>query len=929
MFDFNRRKNVVRRRAGGAATLLLALLGAACGGPPKADPTVEIGRALTSLTISGRIALNGGGAMPGVTVTLAGTRGGTQVTDADGNYAFSGLPTGSYSVRPTPVGVSFAPDVVNLNGLTGDVVQRFYGTPLPGGWAPSRVFGQVDITETTTNMVVPNRVFHPGGLFVDRMAAPTPSRLWLFDSGNNRILGFRTVGTCAGGPTPGAPCTEHSGCGSGGSCANNLSRNADLVLGQPSTSDRASCNGDNTRRMPASRSALCLAPFPLTVSPAEGPTGGQMAMDSAHNLYVVDLFNNRVLRFDDPFTHDTQPDKVWGQRDFNSRECNQGFASPAADRLCTGNMDDLPLGFFGGAVDVTPDGSLWVADLGNNRVLRFPANGTSANLVLGEPDMQSNVGCDGSLSRLCRPVAVRFDPTTNRLYVADGNGEDTRVLVWQNPSTNGQPASTQLAPPAGSIFLSVRGFTLDPTTPGAVWFADTDNSRLLQYINLTPAKVLGQPNFSKVGCDGFPTDGPLEGTICSPHGSIGIDRDGTVYAGDLDDQQRVDRFRGPQMAPRPDGLGRSPDAFLLNQGNVPASHAGVPNRIGPAGFNGPNYVLLTPAGMIAADRFRLLFWRNYTTGGLNGGNADGVLAQPDFFTEDRFFVTHGDVFVSLALDATRNLLYATNGNFITVWSTQNGLQSGAAPAFEIASPLPLRGGGSIDFNANGIAVDTATNTAWISDGVRNRMLRILNVSQGSRQVDTVFGQPNATTTDCNRGGGRFAPVRNGLCACDQVTFDRVGNLYVIDGTWEAGGNQRALEFDRSSLPSIPAAQVFWPTGGPMPTRVYAKASFNAVDCDPDFVHQPCTPRYVSFEPGTNRMVMTVDACGSNCPRNPLEDRAFLYNNPVPAGVVAPQPSGHIPLPFNQAGASSWDSARRLAIMDHTWSRVVLIPSPPQ
>jgi len=159
-------------------------------------------------------------------------------------------------------------------------------------------------------------------------------------------------------------------------------------------------------------------------------------------------------------------------------------------------------------------------------------------------------------------------------------------------------------------------------------------------------------------------------------------------------------------------------------------------------------------------------------------------------------------------------------------------------------------------------------------------MRIINFSQSSRQVDLVLGQPNATTTDCNRGAGRPTPLPNGFCVPEQVTFDRLGNLYVIDGTWESNGNQRALEFDRASLPAVPSSRVFFFTGGPMPARVYAKKSFTDAVCDPDFVNQPCTPRHVSFEPGTNRMILTVDACGATCSTNPLESRAFIYNDPV-------------------------------------------------
>lgn len=932
-----KREHNPMRRTGLSAAYILALIGAsACSSNASHEEGTSQNEsaATATIAISGRVAYSGytaasgTGLIPGATVTLSGARSATTATDASGNYSFTGLPAGSYSVKVTMSGVSFLPDVVNLTNQSTDVVERFYGTTNPGAWTPSRVFGQADLTTATTNMVVPNRVFHPGGVLVDRMTAPTASRMWVFDAGNDRILGFKNVGTCVGGPTPGAACTEHSGCGTGGSCAGSLNRNADIVLGQPSTSDRNACNGDVTKRAPASRSSLCLTPFPLQVSLGEGPEGGQMATDSAHNLYVVDPYNNRVLRFDDPFTKDALPDKVWGQADYTSRECNRGFGAPAADRLCTGDLDNLPnsgQGFFSAGVDATADGTaIWVADNANNRVLRIPTIGTAANLVLGQANMTTNNGCDGTLATLCNPKAVRFDPTTNRLYVADGLGANSRVLVYQNPTANGQVASYQLVPPAGTSFNSVRGLTLDPTTPGAIWVSDTDNGRVLQYINDTPTRVIGQANFTTTDCwwANFPTDTGLEGSTCSPHGSIGIDRDGSVYVGDLGDHQRVDRFAGPQPLPRTDGWGHGADAYLVNDGNITGGMLGVPNHIGPAGLNGPSPVLITPQGLFVADRFRVLLWKNYTASGLNGGPADVVLAQKDFNSEDRYYTSHGDTFSALAHDATRNLLYVLEKHYIDVWSTQTALTTGVQPNFVIASPLALRGGGTIDFRANGIVVDPATDTAWLADTDNARIMRILNVSQSTRQVDVVLGQNDINSTTCYRGAGQSSPSRNGFCIPSQITFDRLGNLYVVEAVWESGG--RAVEFDKASLPPIPSPQLFYPTGGPLPARVYTKGSFTTSDCNPDQVNQPCSPISVSFEPNTNRMIMMVDGYD-----NPLESRAFIFSNPVPAGVTAPQATSRIPLPFNQGSSSSFDSAGRLAMLDHTWSRVVLITAPPK
>ena len=77
------------------------------------------------VSISGRVMAPNGAPATGVVVTLAGTAEATAVTDAYGNYSFVGLPAGSYAVRPSRPGCSFAPDVVNLNNLASGIAQDF------------------------------------------------------------------------------------------------------------------------------------------------------------------------------------------------------------------------------------------------------------------------------------------------------------------------------------------------------------------------------------------------------------------------------------------------------------------------------------------------------------------------------------------------------------------------------------------------------------------------------------------------------------------------------------------------------------------------------------------------------------------------------------------------------------------------------------
>jgi hypothetical protein len=59
-------------------------------------------------TISGSVTY-GGSALSGVTITLSGDDTGADTTDSDGNYSFTGLSDGDYTVTPTRTRYSFSP----------------------------------------------------------------------------------------------------------------------------------------------------------------------------------------------------------------------------------------------------------------------------------------------------------------------------------------------------------------------------------------------------------------------------------------------------------------------------------------------------------------------------------------------------------------------------------------------------------------------------------------------------------------------------------------------------------------------------------------------------------------------------------------------------------------------------------------------------
>jgi hypothetical protein len=168
----------------------------------------------------------------------------------------------------------------------------------------------------------------------------------------------------------------------------------------------------------------------LSASTMNIPAG--VAVDGSGNLYVADRGNNRVLRFANAATAATgaAATVALGQPNLTSGTVNNGGISAS-----TMNQ---PRGM---AVDGL--GNLYVVDYLNHRVLRFAsaataATGAAATIALGQPDLTSGAANNGGLSAstMNGPFGVAVDGSGN-LYVADqGNN---RVLRFNNIAT--QPAS--------------------------------------------------------------------------------------------------------------------------------------------------------------------------------------------------------------------------------------------------------------------------------------------------------------------------------------------------------------------------------------------------------------------------------------------------------------------------------------------------------
>ena len=256
-----------------------------------------------------------------------------------------------------------------------------------------------------------------------------------------------------------------------------------------------------------------------------GFNGGGVAVDqqsTPHHLYVADLFNSRVLAWNDvtAFQNGSPADKVFGEPDFFSHLCNLGVNNgvgpptntPTADTLCT-----PVVGVF-----VDSSSNLWVVDDGNQRVLKYlnpyvagggtpgtpgSAGDTTADLVLGQSSFTSASHfnfCDLSGSgQTCMvgPEAVAIDSGGNA-WVADAGGN--RALEYNAPLSNGEAAN--------KVFGQNGSFTTDACntvsadslcnpagvavdSSGNFYVTDGTNYRILEYDNPLAAGggTLGTP----------------------------------------------------------------------------------------------------------------------------------------------------------------------------------------------------------------------------------------------------------------------------------------------------------------------------------------------------------------------------------------------------------------------------------------------------
>jgi sugar lactone lactonase YvrE len=373
---------------------------------------------------------------------------------ANPNYGIAsrtGLPTAPTTTTTSmlrPRAVVVAGDQLYVSETDSNRVHIFGATSL----APVGELGQ---TVDTAN--APNA----GGVTAASLATPEGvasdgTYLWVADSANHRVLGYGLTTD----PTTGAAAT--------------------VVLGQL---------------------ALLTNGFDQSSTAVGGVTSQPRGMSVAGDkLYVADTGNHRVLVFATPLKAGEPPSKVYGQPSGTLALSNSGGAASASTL-------SAPDGVFSDGKQV------FIADTGNNRVLVYDASATSiaATLVLGQSSFTATAANSGgaTASTMQEPSGVYFDGT--RLWVADMGNH--RVLLWNKlPTSSGQPADVVLGQPSFADVLPNQGGSATAKTMsfptaiqlsnGVVYIADSGNNRVLMYSSVPTASgasasgVLGQPNLT-------------------------------------------------------------------------------------------------------------------------------------------------------------------------------------------------------------------------------------------------------------------------------------------------------------------------------------------------------------------------------------------------------------------------------------------------
>jgi len=521
-------------------------------------------------------------------------------------------------------------------------------------------------------------------------------------------------------------------------------------------------------------------------------------------LYVSDYVNNRVLAWKNAVTFTTgqKADLAIGQPDLDTT-FSQGPSAVAK------GSSTLPSGLTrpsGLAVD--GNGNLYVADAGNNRVLRYPKQGQTGLLAAFaqtgqlEPDLwigQPTVGGYGA-----NYPGGTSTPTAQGLLLSNGSTVLTSSLAFDSS--------------------------------GNLWVLDTGNARVIRFNansltqqggSLTADMVIGQPSLTSnsPALANSSASFLVLNQFVSPV-SIAFDPSGNLWVGDLG---RVLVFPGPNFTSGMNAsthiLGVFPSGYtfpttqtllqaLLDSTSVQAP-AGIFFLAGGAGVGvvdaGLNRIMIFPpfaswpsTGPPAATTILGQInpcptqSPNQTCKAPNNGNVQASAstysapAGVAYTGTDLYLADSGNNRV-LDLPQTNNTFGAASRILGQDFPYANSPNLIEGREFQFTGTVS---GSSGLFSDAGMAIDNGSGTPhlYVADPYNNRVLGFKDLRKfqngAKNKADIVLGQADFTTALANfPSGSPNTPNSSGLYRPVGLVVDAQGNLYVADSL-----NGRVLRF---------------------------------------------------------------------------------------------------------------------------------------
>jgi uncharacterized protein (TIGR03437 family) len=662
---------------------------------------------------------------------------------------------------------------------------------------------------------------------------------------------------------------------------------------------------------PVLQTTALTAIAPNLVEGREFSSPEAVAVDTSANppiLYVADTGNNRVLAWKNinSFTNGSFADMVIGQPEFLTKPFLSTTAKGPGTSMTTGLSAPS-------ALVVDKNGNLYVADAGNNRIVRYPApfQQTTAilniDLIIGQPNITSGSANQGQKT-----------PTASTIALVSGGGALTSGLAFDSS--------------------------------GNLWVSDSGNNRVLSFpaASLAPntvspaaTAVLGQVNFT-TGTVAANTNQQTKSSLVFPAG-LGFDSSNDLFV--ADELNRVLVFTNLlTAAPALRIMGvipatqQNPNPPTISAGTLGALSASnqptPPNSVFFVGNNpwvldtGNNRVLQyqpfsqwPPEATSFSPVATAVFGQNdFVSNKANEGLAQptaATLSSPTtavFVGNDLYLTDSGNNRVlDFPLQSGSTFLSATRvlGQTDFKYNSENLIEGRELFLFAgtLSGNIALGGGAAV------IDANSTPPHLYVSDPLNNRVLGFKDyrtVNAGAT-ADLVIGEPDLFTGIVNYPTNSATQLNNqGLSFPEGLAVDGKGNLYVADT-----GNARVLRFP---TPFNPAQNE------PQANLVLGQVNFNTKVTDPS-AQNMAAPYGLAFTSAGHLLVS-----------DQALDRVLLFlkpsggdftNGQFAANVIG-QPNFGAPSQavLNQPHLITVDPDDRLYVADSVNSRIVLYSNVP-